>query len=136
MKYLLDTNAMIHLFNNRQPFSANIMSHDIKEFAISGYTEAEIEYGIENSAPQNKQQNRIGRSMILAPFQRIYHDNSISVSYGVIKAFLVQKKIYSPSNEFDILIAATALAKNLILVTQNTRDFNKIPKLKFEDWSK
>jgi len=111
----------------------------MKEAAVfqngGSYTEAEIAYGVENSSAEMREVNRMSRSMILARFQRIYHDDSISASYGVIKAHLVQKKIFSPSNEFDILIAATAIAKDLILVTQNAKDFNQIPGLQIEDWS-
>ena len=136
MKYLLDTNVMIHLMNNQQPLSGNVMAHDPKDLAISGFTVAELAYGVENSSPEMKERNRLARAALIAPFQQIYHDDSITQSYGKIKAYLVQNKIYSPKNEFDILIAATAVAKDITLVTQNVKDFEKIPSLKIEDWSK
>lgn len=136
MKYLLDTNVMIHLMNNMQPLSGNVMSHNLNELTISGFTAAELAFGVENSSPEMKERNRLARAALIAPFQQIYHDDSITQSYGKIKAYLVQNKIYSPKNEFDILIAATAIAKDLTLVTQNVRDFEKIPSLKIEDWSK
>ena len=136
MKYLLDTNVMIHLMNNQQPLSGNVMAHDPKDLAISGFTVAELAYGVENSSADMRENNRIARAALIAPFNQIYHDDAITQAYGKIKAYLVQNKIYSPKNEFDILIAATAIAKDLVLVTQNLKDFEKIPNLKFEDWSK
>lgn len=136
MKYLLDTNVMIHLFNSHQPLTTNVTNKHPSELAISGYTEAEIAYGVENSSATLKEKNRIARALAMAPFSRIYHDSQISEAYGKIKADLVQKKSYLPQNEIDIFIAATAIAKNLILVTQNSDDFININGLTLEDWSK
>lgn len=136
MKYLLDTNALIHFMNGQEPISSRITSSHPKDLAISGFTEAEIAFGIENSDPSTREKTRMARNLILAPFRRLYHDEAISAEYGKIKAHLQKNKIYHPKNEFDILIAATAIAKQLILVTQNKKDFEKIPNLQLEDWSK
>lgn len=136
MRYLLDTNALIQLFNGRQPLSTIVMKKVPAELAISGFTEAEIMFGVENSQPEKREANRAARSLGMAAFSRLYHDESISSAYGIIKAHLKQNKIYQPANEFDILIAATAIAKGLILVTENIKDFDQIRNLKIEDWSK
>jgi tRNA(fMet)-specific endonuclease VapC len=135
MKFLLDTNVMIHLFYAAEPLNSNVQKHNPEDLAVSGFTEAEILHGVENSAPQYREQNRTARAIAMSPFTRVYHDESISEAYGKIKTHLVQNKIYSPSNEIDIFIAATALAKNLTLVTSNTKDFDQIPNLKIENWS-
>lgn len=135
MKYLLDTNVMIHLFKAHEPLNSNIQKHDPDQLAVSGFTEAEILYGVENSAPESREQNRMARSIAMSAFARIYHDESISEAYGKIKTYLVKNKIYTPSNEIDIFISATAIAKDLTLVTNNVKDFNKIPGLKIQDWS-
>jgi len=136
MKFLLDTNVMIHLFYATEPLNSNVQKNNPEDLAVSGFTEAEILHGVENSAPpQYREQNRIARAIAMSPFTRIYHDESISEAYGKIKTYLVQNKIYAPNNEIDIFIAATGVAKNLTLVTSNTKDFNQIPNLKIEDWS-
>ena len=135
MKYLLDTNVMIHLFHAREPLNSKVQSLLPADLGISGYTEAEIQFGIEKSDQKFRAQNQIARSLALAPFTRVYHDQSISESYGKIKAYLVSNKIYEPRNEIDIFIAATAIAKKLILVTSNLKDFSAIPDLEIQDWS-
>ncbi len=135
MKYLLDTNALIHLFQSKEPINSKVRSCEPGDIGISGFTEAEIVFGIENSSPEYKEQNRMARALGMQPFERIYHDSDISLEYGKIKAHLVKNKIYSPSNELDMFIAATAIAKGLSLVTQNTHDFESIPNLKLENWS-
>ena len=136
MKYLLDTNAIIHLFNGYPILTANVKKRPPSELAISGFTEAEIAFGVENSDPEMREHNRTARTFGMVPFQRIYHDESISTAYGVIKAHLKSKGSYHPANEIDIFIAATAVAKSLTVVTQNQSDFISIPNLKLEDWSK
>lgn len=135
MKYLLDTNVMIHLFHSKEPLNSKVQSHRPDDLAISGFTEAELRYGIENSNPKYRAQNELARSLAIAPFAMVYHDHSVSDAYGKIKAHLMTNKIYVPQNEIDIFIAATAIAKNLILVTSNTKDFAAIPGLTLEDWS-
>ncbi|MCB0361100.1 MAG: type II toxin-antitoxin system VapC family toxin [Bdellovibrionales bacterium] len=135
MKYLLDTNALIHLFQAKEPINSKVRSCEPGDICISGFTEAEILYGVENSSPEFREQNRIARALGMQPFQRIYHDSNVSIEYGRIKAHLNKNNIYFPSNELDIFIAATAIAKNLVLITQNIRDFDAIPNLTIENWS-
>jgi tRNA(fMet)-specific endonuclease VapC len=112
------------------------MNHDPSEMAISGFTEAEIAFGVENSSLESRERNRTARSLAMTPFSRIYHDEEISVAYGKVKFQLVKDKSFYPQNEIDIFIAATAIAKDLILITQNLSDFELIHNLKIEDWSK
>lgn len=136
MKYLLDTNVMIHLMNKIEPVSSNIMKQNMSDLAISKITMAELAYGVENSAPERQESNRVARAMLLAPFNKINLDDDVIVEYGKAKAYLKQQKIYTPSNEFDIIIAATAIAKDMIVVTENVNDFNKIPGIKIDNWNK
>jgi tRNA(fMet)-specific endonuclease VapC len=135
VKYLLDTNVMIHLFRAKEPLNSKVQSRPPTDLAISGFTEAELRYGIEKSDLKSRAHNELARSLAIAPFTIVYHDRSISDAYGKVKFHLVAKKIYVPKNEIDIFIAATAIAKNLILVTNNTKDFSSIPGLTMEDWS-
>lgn len=135
MKFLLDTNVLIHLLHSVQPLSTNVQKRKPSELGISGFTEAKIHYGIEKSAEQYKMQNQLARVLVMANLNRVYHDQSVSESYGKIKVYLESKKLNKPDNEIDIFIAATAVAKELILVTNNKKDFEHIPNLRLEDWS-
>jgi tRNA(fMet)-specific endonuclease VapC len=135
MKYLLDTNMMIHLFQAKEPLNSNVQKRNPDQMAVSGFTEAEILFGVENSDLKNREQNRIARAIAMSAFTRIYHDESVSEAYGKIKTHLLKNKIYTPNNEIDIFIAATAVAKDLTLITNNTKDFDQIPNLKIQDWS-
>lgn len=65
MKYLLDTNAMIHLFQSKEPLNSKVLAHHPDELAISGFTEAEIRYGIEKSDPKYRAQNELARSLAM-----------------------------------------------------------------------
>ena len=135
MKYLLDTNIMIDLFQAKEPLNRKVQSHHPDDLAISGFTEAEIRCGIEKSDPKYRAENDLARSLAMASFNRIYQDSSVSDTYGKIKAHLLKHKNYIPKNELDIFIAATAIAKDLVLVTSNIKDFAHIPGLKVESWA-
>lgn len=126
---------MIHLMNKVEPLSSKVMSQNMSDLAISKITMAELAYGVENSAAEYQEANRISRAMLLAPFNKIGLDDDVVVEYGKAKAYLKKNKVYSPSNEFDIIIAATAIAKGMTLITANTKDFDKIPMIKIENWN-
>lgn len=126
---------MIHLFRAQEPLSSRVLSHPPGDLAVSGFTEAELRYGVERSDPQHRARNELARALALAPFAMVYHDRSVSEAYGRVKAHLVANKAYAPRNEIDIFIAATALAKGLALVSNNVKDFSHIPGLALEDWS-
>ena len=128
MKYLLDTNVLIELFkNNQQVMSAAAMA-GLPNCAVSEITLAELIYGA----------NKGG-------FDRHYHEiefvkKQITIhpisnhieTYGRLRA-LVEKKGARIDN-FDLLIAATALDRDLTLVTHNAGHFERIPGLKLIDW--
>ncbi len=135
MKYLLDTNIIIYLIKGQEPLTSNIQRHNPNEVAVSGFTEAELRFGIENSKEENRLKNEGATNLILSLFTRLYHDERVSDRYGSIKAHIIKNKIYTPRLEIDLFIAATALAYDLTLITNNKKDFESIPNLKIEDWS-
>lgn len=135
IKYLLDTNIIIYLLKNSEPLTSNIQKYDPTEIAVSGFTEAELRFGIENSKEENKLKNESATNLVLSLFTRLYQNENVSTQYGILKAYLVKNKIYTPKLEMDLLIAATALANNLTLITNNKKDFSNIPNLKVDDWS-
>ncbi|AIN93513.1 type II toxin-antitoxin system VapC family toxin [Treponema putidum] len=129
--YLLDTNICIFLKNKKSP---NVL-HKIKEkkhlgIYISSITVAELQFGVYNS--KYIERNRIALIKFLTPFSILNFDDRDAEEFGKIRTSLKNEgKIIGA---YDMLIAAQALAKNLILVTDNTKEFCRIKNLTIEDW--
>jgi tRNA(fMet)-specific endonuclease VapC len=129
--YLIDTNTCIFL-ENKKPIHVleKLRSVLNKDVYLSSVTIAEMQFGVYNS--QNIEKNRISLTQFLAPFQIIDFDDRDAEHFGKIRAELKQKgELIGP---YDMLIAAQALARRLILVTNNTKEFRRIPELVIEDW--
>ena len=129
--YLLDTNICIFI-KNRKPIQVLERLHSIinSNVFISSISVAELQYGVYNS--QNIEKNHISLVEFLAPFEIIDFDDNDAEQFGKIRAEL--KRTGRLIGPYDLLIAAQALAKNLILVTNNTDEFKRVNKLKLEDW--
>ncbi|MBI5414083.1 type II toxin-antitoxin system VapC family toxin [Candidatus Peregrinibacteria bacterium] len=137
MKYLLDTNICIYTIN-KHPQNVFKKFHDIcsgeqSDFlAISTLTLSELEYGIHKSLFISK--NRISLSKFLNIISILPFDENAAYSYGKIRAYLEEKG--KMIGGIDLLIAAHALSQNLILVTNNEKEFCRIPGLKVENWAR
>jgi len=129
--YLLDTNICIFL-KNRKPIQVLERLHSIinTNVFISSISVAELQFGVYNS--QNIEKNHVSLVEFLAPFKIINFDDNDAEEFGKIRTEL--KRTGKLMDPYDILIAAQALAKNLILVTNNTNEFKRIGGLKLEDW--
>ncbi len=130
--YLLDTNICIFI-KNKKPLNVLEKLHRIinQTVYLSSITVAELQFGVYNS--QNIEKNRISLTEFLAPFKIIDFDDTDAEHFGIIRAQL--KKEGNLIGPYDMLIAAQAVARNLILVTNNTNEFMRIKDLKFEDWT-
>jgi tRNA(fMet)-specific endonuclease VapC len=129
--YLLDSNICIYIINSR---SANVVNR-IKEFTppeikLSSISIAELEYGVSKSTDREK--NRQALLHFASAFDIIeFNDNDAEI-YGLIRADLEKRgQIVGP---YDMQIAAQAITRNLILVTNNIKEFIRIPNLKIENW--
>jgi tRNA(fMet)-specific endonuclease VapC len=133
MTYLLDTNICIYLINKKPPIVLDhIRSKQPDEVAISTITIAELEYGVLRS--KYPDQNRIALLEFLVPFSIIDFDQISATQYGYIRKELEPKgKLIGP---MDLLLAAQAIARNLIFVTNNEKEFVRIKKLRIENWAK
>lgn len=133
MKYLLDTNICIYLIKKKDKKLLNkFMRHSPIDFAISSVTVSELWYGVHKSAKQNE--NKEALLQFLQPFEIIDFNEEAAKSYGLIRAALENNgKIIG---SMDLLIAAVALANNLVLLTNNEKEFQRVPKLKIENWVK
>lgn len=131
MKYMLDTNTCIYLIKNKPlGIVKKLQSLKIEDVSISTITLAELEYGVEKS--QKRGQNKLALAEFLAPIEVLNFNDFSAQKYGEIRVVLESKgKLIGA---MDMLIAAHALSINLILVTNNVKEFKRIPSLKIENW--
>lgn len=132
MKYMLDTNICIHVIKNRpETVIRNFLKHEPSELCISSITYAELMHGVEKS--QDAERNRVAITLFLSPLSVLEFDNYAAEEYGKVRTALERKG--TPIGPMDMLIAAHAKAEGLILVTNNTREFNRVEGLTVENWT-
>lgn len=132
MKYMLDTNICIFTIKHRPDVVIKkILSLEPEELCISAITYAELMHGVEKSMAVGR--NRVALSLFLSPITILDFDGQAAEEYGRIKAALEKKG--TPIGPMDMLIASHAKAEGLILVTNNTREFNRVEGLDVEDWT-
>ncbi len=129
--YLLDTNICIYIINNHPRHVVEhikkLQPHQIKLSAISI---AELEYGASKS--KNREINRNALIHFASAFDIIAFNDDDAEVFGLIRAGLEKRgKIIGP---YDLQIAAQAISRNLILVTNNTKEFERVENLRLENW--
>ena len=131
MHYLLDTNICIYLIKKR-PLSVidRFRQYSPKDVAISTITLFELQYGIEKS--QYRQRSEDALAKFLLPLNLIEIDRSSAVEAAIIRAQLEKKGM--PIGPYDLLIAGLARSLDMILVTNNTKEFERIDNLHLENW--
>ena len=133
MRYMLDTNICIYICHRKMPdVVSTFQKLNHGDAGISVITHAELLWGAEKSnAP------KLARSVISDFIEHIPvlpTQEDVSPCYAELRAYLQRKG--TPIGNNDLWIASHALAENLILVTNNEREFKRIPKLKIENWTK
>jgi len=132
MKFMLDTNICIYVIKNKpENVVQRFLQHAPEEICISAITYSELMYGVEKSMSVGK--NRIAVSLFLSPLTILEFHAHAAEEYGKIRAELEKKG--TPIGPMDMLIAAHARAEGLILVTNNTREFQRVEGLMVEDWA-
>ncbi len=133
MNYLLDTNICIYIIN-RKPAAAlkKVQARQPGQIAISTITVAELEYGVARSRYPDR--NRIALLEFLFPFTILDFDQKASMEYGRIRTLLESRG--RPVGPMDLLLAAQARSHNLILVTNNEKEFARIDGLRIENWAR
>jgi len=131
--YLFDTNMCIFIIKRKFPsLMGKLKKNRMKGFCISSITLAEMEYGIENSAKEYKEKNRMALMEFLSIFEIKNFDENAAKEYGVLKKDLKDRNcLIGP---LDMLIAAHAKSLKMTLVTNNIGEFERIKELKIEDW--
>ncbi len=131
--YLLDTNACIHLINQKPGYERILRRMDGLEHGqvvISSITTAELHFGVEASAQVER--NRLKLERFLAAFDVAPFNEAASRRYGAVRAYL--KARGTPIGPLDTLIAGHALMLNATVVTNNIGEFARVPGLSVEDW--
>ena len=130
MKYMLDTNICIYVIKHKpEAVIKRFFMHDPRELCISSITYAELMYGVEKSQKVDK--NRLAMMLFLSPITILDFSARAAEEYGKIRADL--EKQGTPIGPLDMQIAGHAKAEELILVTNNTREFLRVKDLEVED---
>ena len=131
MKYLLDTNICIRILKgNSESIHDHIGKLKNKDICIPAIVRYELLYGAYKSNQPEKTAGIL--DSFLSHFPSAMFDDNTARVCGEIRALLDKKG--TPIGPDDLIIAATALSRNLILVTHNTKEFSRIKGLKLEDW--
>ena len=129
MRYLLDANAVIALLNDAtSALALRARQEKPGDLAMSAVVAHELFYGAFKS-------RRVAQNVALVDalqFATLELDKEDARKAGEVRAFLAAKG--TPIGPYDVLVAGQALARNLILVTHNTGEFGRVPRLRIEDW--
>ena len=128
--YVLDTNTLIYFFKGKGKVSHRLLAISPREIAIPSIVLYELQYGIAKSTSPKKRASQLKELCSLVevlPFGKEASHRS-----ALIRAHLEKKG--TPIGMHDVLIAGTALACHGVLVTNNTKEFSRVPKLKLDNW--
>ena len=131
MRYMLDTNICIYAIKNKPEKVLKTLKEKMNDgICISAITLAELAHGVEKSAARDK--NRAALLRFLSILTVLPFDDLAAAEYGEVCADLQRKG--TPIGTMDMLIAAHAKTEGLILVTNNTREFERVQGLTLENW--
>jgi tRNA(fMet)-specific endonuclease VapC len=128
--HLLDTDMCIYWLNGWQSVKDKLLTAGWVQVAISVITQAELYYGAHNSSRVTENLKRADDFVKQLPILPL-HESTLK-RFGALKAQLRQSG--QPLPDFDLLIASAALVENRVLVTNNTRHYQRIPDLQLENW--
>ena len=132
MRYMLDTNICIYAIKHKpEQVFMRLQEHDPIDICISSVTYAELVHGAEKSKAIEK--NRVALALLLANIEIMNFDSLAAESYGKIRADL--EKAGTPIGPLDMMIAGHAKALAYTLVTNNTKEFERVKGLKLENWA-
>jgi tRNA(fMet)-specific endonuclease VapC len=133
LKYLLDTNICIHFLKNDIKVVEKIKEVGLENCYLSEMTILEFSYGVANSDPTKKNENKDR----FKKFEENFIDRILLIR-PTFETFSLQKvrlrKLGTPIGDFDLLIGCTALANNFTLVSRNVKEMNRIEGIKLENW--
>jgi tRNA(fMet)-specific endonuclease VapC len=129
--YLLDTNICIYIINKHpEQVVKKIKKLKTSQVKLSAISLGELEYGVSKS--MHREQNRNAMMNFVSAFDIVDFDDADAEVYGLIRADLKRKG--QIRGAYDMQIAAQAITRDLILVTNNTNEFSRVLNLKLENW--
>ncbi|MDO9382423.1 MAG: type II toxin-antitoxin system VapC family toxin [Hyphomicrobiaceae bacterium] len=128
MRYLLDSNAVIAIMKEHPKLLMRMQQHAPEDFAISTINAHELHYGAYKS---QQTESNLGRVEALR-FEVLDFDRHAAEHAAVIRVSL--EKRGAPIGPYDCQIAGHARSRDLTLISRNTREFERVPELKLEDW--
>jgi tRNA(fMet)-specific endonuclease VapC len=130
MKFFLDTDTCIYALKRDAAVLQRLLAHKPEDIALSVITEAELRTGAAKSASPTKTLRLIEN--FLRPLAVLEFTSSDAASYAQVRAKL--ERAGTPIGPFDTLIAAQALARKLVLVSNNQREFRRVAGLPVQNW--
>jgi len=128
--YILDTNTLIYFFKGIGKVADNLLAVSPKDIGIPAVVLYELEYGIARSTSPQKRKKQLEE--LCALVEVLNFGSEEAKASAMIRATLEKKG--TPIGPYDVMIAGTALGKQGMLVTSNTKEFRRIPKLQLIDW--
>ena len=133
MEYLLDTNICIYIIKKKpQEVFEKFKKLTLGDVGISSITLAELQYGVEKSS--NPEKNREALEKFLTPIEIVEYGYEAGIKYGIIRAGLERRG--TPIGPLDMLIASHAKSLDVVLVTNNVKEFDRVEGLRIENWTK
>lgn len=128
-RFMLDTNMCIYLMKNQpEQVAKRFAECYVGDVVMSAVTYAELEYGVavcENRARERRNLTALIEDIPVMPF-----DTAAAMAYGPVRNATRERK----KDALDKLIAAHAIALDVVLVTNNVRDFASYPGLNIDNW--
>ena len=133
MRYMLDTNICIYIIREK-PIKVlkKLRTFDLSDIVISAITHSELEYEVAKS--NRRQENHGALIKFLAPLEIVSYDDKAAADYGQIRTHLEKKG--TVIGAMGMLIGAHARSIPVTLVTNNQKEFRRIPGLRVENWAK
>lgn len=132
LRYMLDTNICIYVIKHRPASVKEVFNQHADHLCISSVTLAELLYGAEKSAKPAHNLSVV--EAFTARLDVLPFDSKAAVHFGQIRAPLEREgKVIGP---YDLMIAGHARSQGLTLVTNNTKEFERVPGLLIENWVK
>lgn len=134
MSHLLDSSAFIHHMRHgvKSNVTARMLAAPPGSIYLCSVVLAELLYGAARSGPAHEARHRGLIAGLRAQFAPLPFDDAAAEEYGRVRAHLAAAgQVIGPN---DLMIAATALAHGLTVVTHNTAEFGRVPGLAVEDW--
>jgi tRNA(fMet)-specific endonuclease VapC len=128
--YVLDTNTLIYFFKGLGNVGQNLLATAPKDIGIPAVVLYELQYGIEKSTQPRKRKNQL-RELCSVVDVLPFSTREAEVT-GAIRAALERKG--TPIGPYDVMIAATTICCQGTLVTNNTKEFKRVPGLKIVNW--